>query len=488
MTKQHYLFLPLVVAGSLVLTGCFGGSSSSDNGEASQVRVIHASPDAPAVNVTVDDDVVVEGANYKSVAQLDQDTGTYSVGIDAVLPDGSSTVLGPLELNVEDDTRYEVIAVGSVADESLDALVFPYSDETFESETDVRLRVAHLAGAAGDVDVYLSDPADDAFDIGEAEPNLSLVYGDLADPVDVPEGDYRIQVTAAGDDEVVFDSGAISLNAGDDLLLGAVTNTGANADASPISLLVVDGDEVSEIYDADQYAGVRVVHNSADASNVDLYLDGELSAITDLAFTEVAPEQSGRDSYTALPGDDVAVAVSATGQAADDAVIEADLALSNGQGYTIIAVGLLDDIEALVLEDGSRSIATQASLRVVHGSTQAGNVDVYLLEPGAEIGNAEPVLADVAFRDASDYLAVAEGDYDIVVAFAGAEEAFRVAGVTLDAGGVYTAIARDEEGGTGVADEFILVDDFTADALEEADATVDDAIDAVADAIEEAFE
>lgn len=498
--KQPYLF-PLVIAGTVVLAGCFDSSSTSF--DESNVRVIHASPNAPAVNVTVDDDEVVEGADYKEVALLDQDTGTYSLGIDAVLPDGADTVLGPLDLNVEDDTRYEVIAIGSVgADEegTLDTLVFDYPDETFESDTDARFRVAHLAEAAGEVEVYLSAPEDEV-NIGMTAPSVSLAYTELADPIEVPGGDYRIQVTAAGDDDVVFDSGAISLNAGDDLLLGAVTNTGVNVDDSrPISLMVIDGDEVTNVYDVAQQAGIRVVHNSAGADTpVDVYLDGELSPIDGLPFGDVLPVQSGPDRYVALPADTYEVQVTAAEGSIEDAFIETDLELVNGQGYTIMAVGMLDDIEAQVLEDNQRSIATQASLRIVHGSTEAGNVDVYLLAPGERIGNAEPTIADVAFRDDAEYLAVEPGEYDIVVASAGAEEAFRVSDVSLEAGGVYTAIARDDTANETLLD-FILLDDFIAaeapteapvegDEIEdEIDSGADDLLDDAEDATDEAID
>ena len=58
--------LPMVLAGSVLLAGCF----DDDDPIKTSVRVVHASSDAPAVNVRVNGDVVVSGADYKQAAVL----------------------------------------------------------------------------------------------------------------------------------------------------------------------------------------------------------------------------------------------------------------------------------------------------------------------------------------------------------------------------------------------------------------------------------
>ncbi|MFC6685736.1 DUF4397 domain-containing protein [Marinobacter koreensis] len=79
--KTNFI-LPIVAASSVLLAGCFGGDSSSKT----SVRVVHASSDAPAVNVRVDGDTVVSGADYKQAAVLKPDAGTTSIAVDGILP------------------------------------------------------------------------------------------------------------------------------------------------------------------------------------------------------------------------------------------------------------------------------------------------------------------------------------------------------------------------------------------------------------------
>lgn len=463
---NRLMALPIVVAGALSLSGCFDGSSSSSDDDVvrSEVRIIHASPDAPPVNILIDGEAAVEGADYKQAAVLTPPVGSYEVAVEGIIPGGNATVIGPADFTFEENLRYNVVAVGEVA--GIDAVTFE-DDPGFSSSDEVRVRIGHLAPDAPNVDIYVT-AAGDGDDLSAEQPLLSDVpFETVAEPVEVPAGDYRIQITATGSTTAVFDSGNVGLPAGADLFVGAVENTGANASvdgASPVSLIVVNGAEVAEVYDADQNAGVRVVHNSANAPEVDVLVD-DAEALSEIAFTEAAPS-AALDAYAALAAGEYNIKVAA---AADNSVvpIEADLTFDNGQGYSVLAVGLLNDddtpIEALVLEDSVRSIATQASLRVVHGSTQAGNVNVYLLPEGQdEIGNTEPALADVPYKAVTDYLAIPEGTYNLRVTDQDGNVAISADDVELGNGGVYTVIARDGEDGNPSLTDFglILLDDF----------------------------
>lgn len=461
----RYLALPIVVSGALALSGCFSSSSSSSSSaDNATVRVIHASADAPAVNVTVNGADAIEGADYKQAAVLTPAAGTYDIGVDAILPGGNVlTAIGPASLTFEAGMRYDVIAVGSVGSETLEPLILTDEGPAFSSSTDFRLRVGHLAPDAPEVSVFLTESGTD---LADAEPAITFEYQTVSPALEIPAGDdYRIRVTAGGD--VVFDSGTIALPAGADIFVGAVPNTGANAYASPISLMAVIGSDVIEFFDVNQDAGVRVVHASADAPAVDILVDDMVTGITGLEFTEFAP--GGRfDDYAALPAGTVNVKVAAT---ADNSVVAIDenLDLVNGQGYTVLAVGLLGGapaIDELVLEDNARRIATQASLQIVHAASQAPNVDVYLLPSDqTAIGNSTPVLTDVPFEAATGYLAVAPGTYNVRVTPAGNPGVVAIAadGIELSASGVYTVIARDgiENGESVITDfGFILLDDF----------------------------
>jgi len=106
-----------------------------------------------------------------------------------------------------------------------------------------------------------------------------------------------------------------------------------------------------------------------------------------------------------------------------------------------------------------RGIASQASVGVGQGSTRAGPVDVYLLpEVQTEVGNASPALSGVVFGQESGYLAVTPGAYNLVVTDPDGNVAIGPAEVNLEASGIYTAIARDNDAFDGA--DLILLADF----------------------------
>lgn len=395
------------------------------------VRVFHASPDAPKVNLWVNDAVVASGLDYqKSTGYLTLDEGTYNVAVEGIMPGGNAVVIGPVDLPLAGNTDYDVIAVNSVS--SIEPLIISDTGSLTDM-TKVRVRVAHLAAAAPAVKVFVTAPG---ADLAASTELGSFAFKETLDPVEVDAGDYQIRVTLA-DNTVVFDSGTVNLAAGKDLLVGAVPNVGTGS--SPISLAVLDGNAVAMISDKNAGADLRVVHNSANAPAVDVTAnDGATPAIANLAF----PETTG---YLNLPAATYNFKVTPNA-AATPVVIDADVPLMNGSAYTLIALGALANIEPLLLTDDNRSVATEAKVRLVHGSTLAGNVDIYVTAPGAGIASATPAFSDIPFKASTGYVSLGAGDYDVVIAPVGTKtEAIKV-GVALEAGGVYTAIARDGAG------------------------------------------
>ena len=175
-------------------------------------------------------------------------------------------------------------------------------------------------------------------------------------------------------------------------------------------------------------ARVRIVHASPDAPNVDIWVDGSV-AVADLPFNEAT-------DYIALPAGDYDVAVTPTGGAAADAVIEATLTLEAGMDYTVAAVGQVADIAPLVLEDTNAAPASgKAHIRVVHASPDAPNVAV-------AVAGGPVLIENLAFPTASSYLPVDAGTYDLDVRPAGTETvAIDINGFMAEAGTIYTVFA-----------------------------------------------
>lgn len=464
--KTNFI-LPIVAASSVLLAGCFGGDSSSKT----SVRVVHASSDAPAVNVRVDGDTVVSGADYKQAAVLKPDAGTTSIAVDGILPGGTTTTVIDTDASLRFDTKYDVIAVGKVGDQTIEPLILT-DDGARDSEDSVRLRVAHLSPDAqnavgGPVEVYLTAAGDPL----PAEASFSFSFKESVGPIEVPAGDYQVRVAIPGNPPtVVFDSGTLPLSAGSDLLIGAVDNTVFGS--APISLLVVNGSNTTEVLDVDTNAGVRAVHNSASPTPaVDIYLNEDpdgTPAASNIAFGETVPSVATTGAYVSLTNGDNRIVVTAT-TVTSSSVIDATLAFSNGDIKTVVAAGTLaDGIDALVFSDNNRRVATEARLRVIHGAVEAPSVDVFLIPTASGgagatlIGNSAPVLDNFAYGTDSGYLGVAEGDYVVfITSDDGATELYKSPNLSLDAGGVYTAVARKNDAGGSVA-TVTLLDDFVA--------------------------
>jgi len=392
------------------------------------VRVVHASPDAPKVNLWVDGEVAASGLDYaESTGYLSLPEGSHNFAVEGIIPAGNAVVIGPVDLTLAGNTHYDLIAVNSVA--SIEPLVLEDSGGLSDS-TKVRVRVAHLAAAAPEVKVYVTAPG---ADLMGAQALGSFSFKGTLGPVEVDPGDYEIRVTLM-DDTLVYDSGSLSLTAGQDLLIGAIPNVGTGS--APISLAVVDGTTTQVVFDTAAGADLRVVHASADAPAVDVLAnDGTTPAISNLAFPEAT-------DYLNLPAATYNFKVTQTGTLTP-AVINADVPLANGHSYSLLALGDLASIEPLLLSDNPRRVATEASVRLVHGSTLAGNVDIYVVPTGTAIVNTTPAFTDVPFKAETGYVSLAAGNYDLVITPTGTTIEAIKASLSLVDGGLYFAIARD---------------------------------------------
>lgn len=446
----------VLLTAALVAAGCDSSSSNGNNGnnpppppvENASLRVIHASPDAPNVNVEGASGRLVEDLAYKEASAFATlPAGTVNVRVDAIVPGGTATVIGPVDLQLSADTAYSVIAVGEAA--SIDALVIEEPISAVAAGS-VRAQVVHGAPNAPEVDVYVTSPG---ADLAASAPLGQFAFGEDLGPVTVPAGDYQIRVTLAGDPTTVaFDSGTVTLPDGADLLIVAVQNTATGA--SPISLAVADGAGSFEILDQSTPAGVRVIHASPDAPAVDVIVNDDfanpvLANVPYAAFSD----------YLELPAGTYNVKVTPAGNPGT-AVIDADLQVEAGSLYSVYASNLLASIAPLVLEDDRRAIATEAKVRILHLAPSAGLVDIYVTAPGADIATLEPAIADFEFGADTGYIGLAAGEYDVTVTVADTKTAaIGPASFTFDAGGVYTVGARDAAGG-GAPFGVILLDDF----------------------------
>lgn len=179
-------------------------------------------------------------------------------------------------------------------------------------------------------------------------------------------------------------------------LLLVVAAPVAAADPKPLTAVVaVDSTDAP---DAGK-AWVRVLHASPDAPAVDVKVN-DANVLTDVAFGTIS-------DYLPVDAGSYDIKVCAAGT--DTCVIDANLTFADGSKTTIAATNLLADIEAQVLSDTAAPVADQAQVRVVHFSADTPAVDV-LTQDGATA-----VVSGLAYPNATDYLPLAAGSYDLKV-------------------------------------------------------------------------
>ena len=197
-------------------------------------------------------------------------------------------------------------------------------------------------------------------------------------------------------------------------------------------------------------ASVRVVHASPDAPNVDVLVDNT-AALTNVAYKVAS-------NYLAVPSGSRNLKVRATGTST--VVIDQTATLNQGAFYTVLATGRVASIAPVVLTDDQTSPASgNIRLRLVHASPTAGNVDIYVTTPTADLATAAATLSNVAFRASSSYLEVPAGTYRVRITPAGTKTvAIDVNNVALTAGQVRTAVAVDAVGGGAPLGAILLAD------------------------------
>ena len=206
---------------SLTLAGCgdSGGKSNAD------LRVIHASKDAPLVDIRVNNRTVIAELDYaESSGYVEVRSGTKSVVVEAIIPGGNLDVITVPALQLEENQRYNILAVNDTA--TIEAQVVAESASE-PSISEVAIAVVHASTNAGAVDVYVTAPG--ALLNGSA-PTFTIDYQGVIDAGAIPAGEYQIRIALQGeanpDANAVDDSGTIDLNgfAGQKLLIAAISS------------------------------------------------------------------------------------------------------------------------------------------------------------------------------------------------------------------------------------------------------------------------
>jgi hypothetical protein len=185
----------LTAAGALALA-LAAPVGAADN---AMVRVLHGSPDAPAVDVLVNDGKVLENVPFGALSEyLSVPGGTYNIKVCAT---GTDTCVIDADLTFGAGKKYTVAASNALA--SIEASQI--EDNASPAEGNAQVRVVHLSADAPAVDV--------APDGGDAL-LTNIPYKGDSGYADLPGGTYDLEVRVAGEATVALDLDPITVENG----------------------------------------------------------------------------------------------------------------------------------------------------------------------------------------------------------------------------------------------------------------------------------
>lgn len=354
------------------------------------LRVLHASPDAPNVDVYLNGERIFRNLRYGRLpGYLTVRPGESRM---QVVRANRSLTRGPVyidqRVSFEQGKSYTVAAAGTLAE----IKPFVYTDDwDAPGKGQTKLRLIHLSPNAPAVDV-IATPAGAS---ESAKVFEDIAFGDASKYAVVNSGEWDFDVNAAGTLTPALELNGVTLNEGEVVTvfaiglvngrpaLSALTSVDATATPSPL----------------------RVLHASPDAPAVDVYLNGtrQLRNVSYKTISNNIDVLAGENRIQIVPA----------GKTLEEGpvVIDTVLNVEKGKVYAVAAAGMLAKIKAVVAVDaGMQPQEGRGQVRVWHLSPDAPAVDVVLTE-GAPITLAK----NLSFEKYTPYTDLPPGTRPVAV-------------------------------------------------------------------------
>lgn len=192
---KNHLFSFLAIA-LLAFSAC----NDDDETRQASVMIVHASPDAPAVDLLVNNSKVASGVTFlQNTNYLKTDEGTTNIKVNAA---GTNTSVINADVDLDGDKSYSVFAVNTLS--KIEPLAFE-DNLTSPASGKAHVRFIHLSPDAPAVDIALRGGA-------VVFPNVAFKTGTAFAPLDA--GSYKLDVRLAGTSTVALPLPDITLEAG----------------------------------------------------------------------------------------------------------------------------------------------------------------------------------------------------------------------------------------------------------------------------------
>lgn len=395
------------------------------NSQNARIQVVHNAPNVPAVDIFVGATKLFANVPFRAASPFTNAPAGIELQIRIKAAGPTNDTSNPAffrRYTLEANKGYYLVANGNLnlpngiyapnpdgIANGFDVTVIPDARETSTVAGNVDLRIFHGSPDAPTVDIKAQ---------GVATLVDNAPFRGFSGYLPVPAGNYTVQIApATGVPNLLAYKAPLSGLGGNTALVlasgyfnpAANTTAGNPGPGFGLWAFTPSGEAIPL---ATAKSRVQIVHNSASAPNVDIFVNGG-KGVSDLAFRKATPFidlNAGVPLTVALKG---ASAGSDTSNPAFKRVYE----LSGDESYTLVATGLLattgyaENPEGrnrsfdITVISGAREVSSTASsdnnaeIRVLHGVTDAPKVDVRVLSGPTIVNNA-------GFRDFASYLSV----------------------------------------------------------------------------------
>lgn len=198
--------------------------------QTARVRVVHASADAPAVDVLVDGNVAFQNLKFKDYTNYTPvPAGMRMLALNVA---GTSTTALQLPFTLANGVSYTFYAFGKLENYTL-TIIGTGDDPVAPAMDSVKVRVVHGASTAPPVDIFVTEP----YAALPGAPLLSNVpFTAASHYLTVPAGAYQARIAPTGTKTVAIDSRRLQLTGGTVRTVVAIDGT----DGKSFELLVLN--------------------------------------------------------------------------------------------------------------------------------------------------------------------------------------------------------------------------------------------------------
>jgi len=441
--KQLRYIVPTLLAG-LALSSCLGGS----NNDVAYVRAVNLVSNSPDLELTIDSTADVASMNYGDMTPLvGVHPGSHAIQVAGVTasnlvtqPQATYTPFGtPVTQNMVAGTGYTMVAYGTVADPKYLITTDTNLESTIPGDQ-VIYKIVDASTKGPPVIVFITAPEAGITSRQEvARMNFGDSTSELTLNIIPPTGllntsaivsvNVTIEVENANTLEDLVPANTVSVNEQDRLLFVLADNIGPGATPLVVDALdsptgaAASGTQFANPNDDSEVAFANVTAN-APPYNVIGGLNLKTPLATDIGYTQ----KSGYGDVNS----GVAGTIAAPTSDPTDYTFLVSFTAQADQSYTEYAVGPLQYIAGIVLQDDRRSVPTQGEFRFLNAAwtLQYGPaVDIYLNPPSvvfnidADNSNRPPPnYPATAFRASTAYLQVLPGTYQAYFANTGTSD------------------------------------------------------------------